>query len=467
MRGSGERRMDLLMSSERVASSMMADDVAISVRGLGKCYQLYEKPVHRMLQSLIGKRGHFYREFWALRNVDFDVRKGEAVGIIGRNGAGKSTLLQMIAGTLRPSEGHASAQGRVAALLELGSGFNPDFTGRQNVYLNASILGLTRREIDARIEDILAYADIDEFVDQPIRNYSTGMVMRLAFAVVAHVDADILIVDEALAVGDAFFMQKCMRFLREFRKRGTMLFVSHDGGAVTSLCDRAIWLERGLVERAGDARTVMDAYLEATLIERQGGVRNRERVAAPGKIGRARQMNARQDLMDRTVLRNDMALFNFSPEVASFGESKANVTNVLFSDESGQAMAMVAAGELVTLEIELQADQDVHNVIVGFYIKNKHGQLLFGDNTVMVHQGEFTVAGGEAFRACFRFEMPRLGAGDYFVTVGVAEGTQEQHVIQQWIHEAVRFTATGGSYASGLIGLPMHGIVLERISHGE
>lgn len=457
--------MDLPMSSEGMTSAATTSDVAISVRGLGKCYQLYEKPVHRMLQSLVGKRSRFYRDFWALRHVDFEVRKGEAVGIIGRNGAGKSTLLQMIAGTLKSTEGSAAVHGRVAALLELGSGFNPDFTGRQNVYLNASILGLSRNQIDARIEEILAYADIGEFIDQPIRNYSTGMVMRLAFAVVAHVDADILIVDEALAVGDAFFMQKCMRFLREFRKRGTMLFVSHDGGAVTSLCDRAIWLERGAVERAGDARTVMDAYLEATLIERQGGVRNVRRAVVQGGRVTERKINARQDLIDRTVLRNDMTLFNFSPEAGGFGESKASVTGVLFSDEAGCVVAMVVAGEMVTLEVELLAEQDLHNVIVGFYIKNRHGQLLFGDNTVMAHEGDFTVSGGESFRARFRFEMPRLGAGDYFVTVGVAEGTQEQHVIQQWIHEALRFTATGGSYASGLIGLPMQDIVLERVSH--
>lgn len=457
--------MDLPMSSEGMTSAATTSDVAISVRGLGKCYQLYEKPVHRMLQSLVGKRSRFYRDFWALRHVDFEVRKGEAIGIIGRNGAGKSTLLQMIAGTLKSTEGSAAVHGRVAALLELGSGFNPDFTGRQNVYLNASILGLSRNQIDARIEEILAYADIGEFIDQPIRNYSTGMVMRLAFAVVAHVDADILIVDEALAVGDAFFMQKCMRFLREFRKRGTMLFVSHDGGAVTSLCDRAIWLERGAVERAGDARTVMDAYLEATLIERQGGVRNVRRAVVQGGRVTERKINARQDLIDRTVLRNDMTLFNFSPEAGGFGESKASVTGVLFSDEAGCVVAMVVAGEMVTLEVELLAEQDLHNVIVGFYIKNRHGQLLFGDNTVMAHEGDFTVSGGESFRARFRFEMPRLGAGDYFVTVGVAEGTQEQHVIQQWIHEALRFTATGGSYASGLIGLPMQDIVLERVSH--
>ena len=441
-------------------------EVAISVRGLGKCYQLYEKPLHRMLQSLVGGSRRYYQEFWALRDVDFEVMRGETLGIVGRNGAGKSTLLQLIAGTLRASEGTATTHGRVAALLELGSGFNPEFTGRQNVYLNASILGLSRKEIDARIDDILAYADIGEFVDQPTRNYSTGMVMRLAFAVVTHVDADILIVDEALAVGDAFFMQKCMRFLRDFRKRGTMLFVSHDGGAVTSLCDRAIWLEHGKVQRMGEARTVLDAYLEASLIERQGGIGargNRRTGLTPKQTDRP--VNPRQELMDRSILRNDIHVFPFRPDVEGFGESKARVTHVALCDESGHAVAVVLAGERVTLEIDLVAEHGMDNVIVGFYIKDRLGQMLFGDNTVMSHAEDFAVTEGDVFRARFSFEMPRLGAADYFVTIGVAEGTQEQHVIQHWLHEAMRFTATGGGYGSGLVGLPMHDIALERIDN--
>jgi lipopolysaccharide transport system ATP-binding protein len=453
------------MSSESVIDDAIVEAAAIAVRGLGKCYQLYDKPVHRMLQSLIGERHRFYREFWALRGVDFEVRRGETLGIIGRNGAGKSTLLQLIAGTLKASEGRVATRGRIAALLELGSGFNPDFTGRQNVYLNASILGLTRAEIDARIEAMLAYADIGDFVDQPIRNYSTGMVMRLAFAVVAHVDADILILDEALAVGDAFFMQKCMRFLRDFRKRGTMLFVSHDGGAVTSLCDRAVWLEHGRIQRIGDARMVMEAYMEASLIERQGGVGVRgDAKMRPQPRKRERGINARQDLVDRSVLRNDMLIFPFQPDAEGFGEHKARVTDVAFCDDAGQAVSVVVAGELVTLEVELLAEQDVDNVIVGFYVKDRLGQHLLGDNTVLSHDGDFAVAAGESFKARFSFEMPRLNAADYFITVGVAEGTQEQHVIQHWLHEALRFSATGGGYATGLVGVPMHEVSLERVA---
>jgi len=452
------------MSSESVMTPL--DDAVIEVRALGKCYQLYDKPVHRMFQSLVGGRQRFYREFWALREVDFEVRRGETLGIVGRNGAGKSTLLQLIAGTLKPTEGRTAVHGRVAALLELGSGFNPEFTGRQNVYLNASILGLSRNEVDARIDDILSYAEIGEFIDQPVRSYSTGMVMRLAFAVVTHVDADVLIIDEALAVGDAFFMQKCMRYLREFRKRGTMLFVSHDGGAVTSLCDRAIWLEHGRVQRIGNARNVMEAYLEASLIERQGGLGGGGlKPPRQASLARARQVDPRQELMDRSILRNDLRIFPFRPDTDGFGECKAQVVDVAFCNESGDAVAMVVAGETVTLEIDLLAHDRVDNVIVGFYVKDRLGQLLFGDNTVLSQDGDFSVDEGQAFHASFRFVMPRLGSGEYFITVGVAEGTQEQHVIQQWLHEALRFVATGGSFSAGLIGIPMLDVRMGRVTH--
>lgn len=454
------------MSSERVQPSTgPASDAVIEVRALGKCYQLYDKPVHRMLQSLIGGQQRFYREFWALRGVDFAVHRGETLGIVGRNGAGKSTLLQLIAGTLKPTEGSAAIHGRVAALLELGSGFNPEFTGRQNVYLNATILGLTRSEVDARIDDILAYADIGDFVDQPVRSYSTGMVMRLAFAVVTHVDADVLIIDEALAVGDAFFMQKCMRYLREFRKRGTMLFVSHDGGAVTSLCDRAIWLEHGRVQGMGDARQVMEAYIEASLIERQGIASTR--VAKTSRSADTLplvQIDPRQELMDRTVLRNDIRIFPFRPDAQGFGEHKAQIVDAVLCNSQHQAVALVVAGERVMLEISLLAEEPIDSVIVGFYVKDRLGQLLFGDNTVLSQEGDFAVEAGQRFHARFQFMMPRLVSGDYFLTVGVAEGTQDEHVIQHWLHEALRFTATGGTISSGLIGIPMLGVRLERVS---
>lgn len=452
------------MSSEASQTSDSGEAV-IEVCGLGKCYQIYDKPVHRMFQSLLGRQRRFYREFWALRGVNFEVRRGETLGIVGRNGAGKSTLLQLIAGTLKATEGEAAIHGRVAALLELGSGFNPEFTGRQNVYLNASILGLTRKQIDARIADILAYAEIGDFVDQPVRSYSTGMVMRLAFAVVVHVDADILIIDEALAVGDAFFMQKCMRYLREFRKRGTMLFVSHDGSAVTSLCDRAIWLEHGVVQRIGEAGKVMEAYIEASMVERQGGS-GASPLKLPGSFlpSPLRLVDQRQELIDRSTLRNDMRIFPFQPEADSFGECRIRIVHVSICNEHKRDIARTLAGECVTLRVELVADETVDNAIVGFYVKNRTGQLMFGDNTAISHRGDFDVLAGQAFHATFQFIMPRLLPGEYVVAAGVSEGTQEEHVVQHWLHEALLFTVEGGSMAAGLIGIPMLDIRLERLT---
>jgi lipopolysaccharide transport system ATP-binding protein len=252
---------------------MSSNEIAISVANLSKCYQIYETPRDRLkqfvaprLQRMAGQTAkHYFREFWALKDVSLQVKKGETIGIIGRNGSGKSTLLQMICGTLTPTAGSIKTNGRVAALLELGSGFNPEFTGRDNIYMNASVLGLSNEDIDTRFSDIVAFADIGDFIEQPVKTYSSGMMVRLAFAVIANVDADILVIDEALAVGDAFFTQKCMRFLRDFMTRGTVLFVSHDTASIRSLCNRAIWLDKGQIVEMGQPKDVTERYLEASL----------------------------------------------------------------------------------------------------------------------------------------------------------------------------------------------------------
>src|SRR5437868_10950734 len=211
--------------------SPMSSDVVVETQGLGKAYPIYRRPEDRLKQLLWGRRRHFYEEFWAVRNIDLSVRRGETVGIIGANGSGKSTLLQMICGTLQPTEGAVALRGRIAAMLALGSGFNPEFTGRENVQVGASVLGLSAEETAARFDAIAAFADIGAFMDQPLKRYSSGMHARLAFALCANVEADVLVVDEILSVGDAAFQQKCMRFLNRFRLHGTLLFVSHDSGA--------------------------------------------------------------------------------------------------------------------------------------------------------------------------------------------------------------------------------------------
>ncbi|MDH5286939.1 MAG: ABC transporter ATP-binding protein [Betaproteobacteria bacterium] len=245
---------------------------AIRLAGLGKRYEIYDRPHHRLLQTLLRGRRSFHRDFWALSDVSFEVRRGETVGIVGRNGSGKSTLLELVAGTLAPTTGGVRTHGRVAALLELGSGFDPEFTGRQNVYLNGSILGIPRREMDERIGAIEQFAGIGAFIDQPVKTYSSGMTVRLAFAVAAHATPDVLLVDEALAVGDTAFQQKCLSRVREMQRAGVaILLVSHSPNMVIEFCDRAAYLEAGRLKMLGPCREVLEQYGN-DVVSAEGGV---------------------------------------------------------------------------------------------------------------------------------------------------------------------------------------------------
>ena len=265
---------------------MSADDIAIRVDGLSKCYHVYERPQDRLKQSLWLGRKQFYREFWALRDVSFEIKRGETFGIIGRNGSGKSTLLQMIAGTLSPTAGTVQVNGRVAALLELGSGFNPDFTGRENVFMNGAILGLSEAEIARRFDEIAAFADIGDFIEQPVKTYSSGMMVRLAFAVSVCVEPDILIVDEALAVGDMAFQFKCMDRLDKLTQSGTtLLFVSHDIGAVKAFCQQALYLHTGTIKAAGSASDMTELYLCDIRDEQKRGLADGHNVSTKPALG--------------------------------------------------------------------------------------------------------------------------------------------------------------------------------------
>ncbi|MEO8013509.1 MAG: ABC transporter ATP-binding protein [Polaromonas sp.] len=241
----------------------MSSDLSIQVEGLGKCYRIYERPRDRLLQMLLKGRRQYFREFWALKDVSFSVGRGETVGIVGRNGSGKSTLLQMICGTVSPTEGSVQTHGRVAALLELGAGFNLEFTGRENVLLNAAIIGFSRSDMQARMQQVLDFSELGDFLDQPVKTYSSGMYARLAFSIAIHVDPDILIVDEALAVGDARFVAKCMRRIKEIKEKGcTILFVSHDVSSVRTLCERVVWLDKGRLVEQGDVFPVTGRFME-------------------------------------------------------------------------------------------------------------------------------------------------------------------------------------------------------------
>ena len=450
---------------------MSSNDIAIRVINLSKRYEIYDTPRDRLkqfvaprLQRLVGQLSkQYFREFWALKDVSFEVKKGETVGIIGRNGSGKSTLLQMICGTLHPTSGSIQTNGRIAALLELGSGFNHEFTGRENVYMNASVLGLSNDEIDARFDEIVAFADIGEFIEQPVKTYSSGMMVRLAFAVIAHVDADILVVDEALSVGDAFFTQKCMRFLRNFMKTGTVLFVSHDTGSIRSLCNHAMWLEKGQVIQEGSAKEVCELYLEA-FFEAQQGKGSTTRLKAFNKPDYSLPTkDHRLDFINTSNLRNDLQVFKFDPDAASFGKGGAQIHDVRLLDEDENLLAWIVGGEKVTLRVMVHAVQELDSPIVGFYVKDRLGQTLFGDNTYLSYKEQCVhcLEGGE-LQADFVFYMPLLPSGEYSITIAIANGTQEIHEQHHWIHDAVLFKSESSSIASGLIGIPMLKIKLEN-----
>ncbi len=435
---------------------MTSPDAVIAVSHVGKCYELFDKPHQRLLSFFFSGASRRRKEFWALRDINFTLRAGETLGVIGRNGSGKSTLLQIICGTLTASDGEVTNRGRVAALLELGAGFNPEFTGRENVLLNASIYGLTREQTLARLDNIIAFSEIGDFIDQPVQNYSSGMFVRLAFAVIAHVDADILVIDEALAVGDVLFAQKCIRFLEDFRKRGSVIFVSHDSGAVTRLCDRALWLKNGEQAMLGGAKEVSEAYLEYLYGEQQ----------EVSQVVAARDMmpastdeewhDARTEALRSSNLRNDLEVHAFDFSGEGFGTGKAAILDVCFRDGEGRRLSHLLGGAKTQLEIRFSVTEEIPRIIVGFLVKNRLGQVLFGDNNYLFHRDDpVTVTPAKTYSARFGLTMPFLPAGEYVVTVAVASGTQQEHVQHCWRHDALVFSALESHVVHGLMGVPV------------
>ncbi|MGB4192520.1 MAG: ABC transporter ATP-binding protein [Limnohabitans sp.] len=449
------------MSSENTTPD--TTEYAIEVTGLGKCYQIYDKPSDRLKQMLVRGRKQYFKEFWALKDVSFKIKKGETVGIIGRNGSGKSTLLQMICGTLNPTEGEVKVNGRVAALLELGAGFNPEFSGVENVYMAASLYGLSKEEVDQRFNAIATFADIGDHIHQPVKTYSSGMYVRLAFAVIAHVDADILVVDEALAVGDAFFTQKCMRYLRKFMEKGTVLFVSHDTGAVINLCNHAIWLHHGIAKLAGLPKEVSEQYLAAQYQAIQGDISTSiNKTDTPLNSVSQDYHDMRRDFINKTSLRNDIEVFKFSSDAASFGKGGATVKLVELLDQNNKPLLWVVGGERTQLLVHCKANTDLTSPIVGFLVNDRLGQNLFGDNTFITYsQVPLSVAAEEVFVTRFEFRMPILPAGDYSITVAVAEGTQQEHIQNHWIHDALILKSHSSSVSTGLVGIPMFNIEMK------
>jgi lipopolysaccharide transport system ATP-binding protein len=393
------------MNATRCGSSA-PDTPAIRLHRLGKCYRLYAQPRDRLKEALFGRWRRYHREVWALRDVSFDIPRGHTVGILGANGSGKSTLLQILAGTLSPSEGEALVRGRVSALLELGSGFNPDLSGRENVYLNATVLGLTRQQIDERFDAIAAFADVGDFLDCPLRTYSSGMAVRLAFSVAINVDPDVLLIDEALAVGDIRFQQRCITRIRQLRDQGvTILFVTHDLEAAKRLCDRLHVLEHGRLIRSGPPEAVANWYLG--------------------------HMTSTHGLPARPAVHEE------SPALFRHGDGKGRITRVTMLDDAEQPTTAARLDGLYCFRFELEFHAAIDSPILGFYLRDRMGTDVIGVNTFQEGCPLPAVEPGNRLIVNFRLPL-RLRPGHYSINPGLSYNQHEMRYMD-WLNNALVF----------------------------
>ncbi|MEH2422911.1 MAG: ABC transporter ATP-binding protein [Nostoc sp.] len=412
----------------------MGEEIAISLKNISKCYKRYARPVDRLKEILLPGKSHA-QEFWALDNINLEIPRGETLGIIGQNGSGKSTLLQIIAGTLTPTTGEVWVNGRVSALLELGSGFNPEFTGRQNVFFNGQILGLSRDEIQAKFDDIAAFAEIGDFIEHPVKTYSSGMVLRLAFAVVANTEPSILIVDEALAVGDAKFQARCMKRIRQIKEQGvTILFVSHDSGSVKMLCKSAVLLNYGKILEIGNPKEVVNHYI-ALLSSTPNEAELEEK-----------------NLEETEILNNDNDFIKNKENnsMHRHGNKLAIIKNVQINDlEGGKNIIKLETGKTYQISVFLEAQAELSDLIVGISIRNLMGLVIYGTNSQLLNiklpnledRQELTVI----------FQLPcYLNRGVYTVTIGIHS---EEGLSYDWIDELLVFEVNNSIFCDGFVDL--------------
>jgi homopolymeric O-antigen transport system ATP-binding protein len=394
----------------------------IEFSGVSKSYSIYSSPSDRLKELITFNRRTCHRDFWALRDVSFDVGRGETFCIVGENGSGKSTLLQLVAGILEPTHGRVQVSGRVSALLELGSGFNQEFSGRDNVYLNGAILGFSARDMDAKYKEIVDFAEIGDFIDQPVKTYSSGMIVRLAFAVAIHVDPEILLVDEALAVGDIYFRQRCMRKVHELRSKGiTILFVSHATGDVKALGDRALWLDHGLVRDIGDTDRVVSQYL-----------------AAMTQKDTAYQAHQHVDPAPVKTPEEPPEVITAIPNVDHrFGDGRAEILGIRIADEGGQRLAALRPNTTIVVRISARAKEYLRLPMVGFMLRNHLGMDFAGTNTAREKYDLPPMAAGEIFTVDFHVSIPELYATTFSFSPAIADGTLDRYSICDWIDNAI------------------------------
>ena len=424
---------------------------AVEFQGVSKSYAIYDAPGDRLKELLSLNRLKRHQDFWALHDVSFDVKRGETFCIVGENGSGKSTLLQMVAGILHPTSGTVGIDGRVSALLELGAGFNPEFSGRDNVYLNGSILGLTTRQIDQRYSDIAAFAEIGSFIDQPVKTYSSGMVVRLAFAVAINVDPEILLVDEALAVGDIYFRQRCMRKVHELRQRGiTILFVSHAVSDVKAIGDRVLWLDHGRMIDIGAPDRVVSKYL-AAMTEKDSTYLRRKSAGDP-QPRRGGPVRAPETV--DTIPNIDHR----------FGDGRAEIMGIAVLDEQGRHLPILEPSSRIVVRISVRATAGVALPIVGFMLRNQLGMDFSGTNTAREGYELAPLQAGDVTTVDFYLDLPELYPASFSFSPAIADGTLMGYQMCDWIDNAITLQM-GRSEAQvyGYLHLPCRVEVNSRI----
>lgn len=391
-------------------------EYVLRVENLTKIFKLYNKPTDRLKESLSLTKKIYHKKFYALNNISFNIKKGESLAIVGTNGSGKSTLLKIITGILNPTEGKVITNGKIAALLELGAGFNPEYTGIENIYLSGTLMGYSKAEMDQKLDRIIQFADIGDFVNQPVKSYSSGMFVRLAFATQIFSEPDILIVDEALSVGDLRFQQKCYRAMEELMKNKTVIIVTHDPSAVLRFCKRAIWIEKGNLMYDDNANTVLKKYQTFLLNSMEKGGANSTTMS------------------EMPASNKNLELVDIDKNVEKAGTGEVEIIKCGFFDPTGHLCSTAEPGEKYTFAIKVKKNKPVNDLIIGLTVKNRLGSEVFALNSYMAGVSADSIKDECEYRMIF--VMPKLNAGQYTISPAVAKGTYTDHIQLCWVHDA-------------------------------
>lgn len=442
----------------------MSGSIALSVQDVSKKYRLYNSPQKRLLEALHPFKKKYHREFWALRDVSFEVPKGKTVGIIGRNGSGKSTLLQIVCSVLTPTSGEVKVNGRISSLLELGGSFNPEFTGRENVLMDGQIMGFSAPEMKKRLPAIEAFADIGEFIDQPVKTYSSGMFVRLAFAAAINVDPDILIIDEALAVGDAKFQHKCYGKFQEFQDAGkTILFVTHDMNAITKHCDHALILENGVVMESGKPKDVVNRYFKIILT----GDSSDDIKTVPDKSAFVETEISPTERHQKTELDrfleeipsadNCVRRNSYNKNEYRFGDRRAEIVDYLLVCGENYDPVTVNYGDMIEVYLKAKSYDDIGSPLIGYEVKTVDGVYIYATNTNLIEIKLLPIRKFDVVIFKFSLVLLNLKPGDYFISFGIAEKQYEMNGSKYNMvdsrNDIIHLSIVGKSNFDGLVGL--------------